>query len=221
MFLFEDQCRKSKIILPEKCPSFVNEFLELFGFNNTFQLSGGTYFKELDIISNPYSGHFNEAQINLFRQRLLDRVVPDSSRSGRTRKIYISRRGARARKVVNEDEVISFLSESGFDCLELDNMSFVEQVRIFSECSTLVSLHGAGLTNMLFMPRGSHVIEIYPGDFDARDYFNACYRRLADVLGISHTYLFADREFPENAFTLDTDNVRVNIEEFEQWIADA
>lgn len=215
LFLFEDLCRERKVVLPQECPGFVNEFLEAFEFKNTYKAFGSTYFKDLDLISNPNSGHFNKKHVELLSTRILDRFVPTRRNSLGERKIYISRRNARARKVINEDEVIAHLAERGFECFELDHMPFAEQVGLFSECSTLISLHGAALTNMIFMPPRSKVIEIYPCDFGPKDYFNACYRRLSDVLGIRHTYLFADREVADAPFHLHTDNVQVDLEELD------
>jgi capsular polysaccharide biosynthesis protein len=39
-------------------------------------------------------------------------------------------------------------------------MSFLNQVKMFSNCNTLVSNHGAGLTNLIWMKRSSKIIEI-------------------------------------------------------------
>jgi capsular polysaccharide biosynthesis protein len=112
--------------------------------------------------------------------------------------------------VVNDGELEHFFANQGFDCLELDNVSFSEQVRIFASCETLVSIHGAGLTNVLFMPKGSNVIEFYPRGFTEKDYFNACYRRLSGALGIGHRFLFCERANKARPFNLHEDDIRVD-----------
>ena len=56
-----------------------------------------------------------------------------------------------------------------------------KQAEMFADVDVLVSLHGAGLTNMLFMPRGSLIVEIMPGTYD-----KPTYRGLAGLLG--HRY---------------------------------
>ena len=56
-----------------------------------------------------------------------------------------------------------------------------KQAEMFADVDVLVSLHGAGLTNMLFMPRGSLIVEIMPGAYD-----KPTYRGLAGLLG--HRY---------------------------------
>lgn len=63
-------------------------------------------------------------------------------------------------------------------------MSFKEQVALFSETSILLSNHGAGLTNMLFMPAGSNVIELRKKNDD----HNNCYFSLASALNLKYYY---------------------------------
>jgi hypothetical protein len=46
--------------------------------------------------------------------------------------------------------------------VDLQDFSFVDQVQLFSQTAVLVAMHGAGLTNIMFMPPNSIVIEIIP-----------------------------------------------------------
>ena len=46
----------------------------------------------------------------------------------------------------------------GFETVYTEELSFAEQVRLFSETRCLVSIHGAGLTNLMFMPPGGHML---------------------------------------------------------------
>jgi hypothetical protein len=57
--------------------------------------------------------------------------------------------------------------------------SFQEQVEMFSSHGVLVSPHGAGLVNLLFMPPLSAMIELYPYHID-----HTVYATLAGNLGI-------------------------------------
>ncbi len=217
-FLFEDEIRGGTVILPEKCPKFVFEFLDLFSFENFVQVSGSVFIKKLNLISNPNSGHFNHRHLQGFRER--SRLLLAEKSGGGPDRIYVSRRNARARRVVNEEEVVGFFRAKGFECLELDEAPFVDQVRAFANCQTLVSIHGAALTNMLLMPENGRVLEIYPAGFTDKDFFNACFRHLADALDQQHEFLFCERENPDSKFSLDTDNVVVNIDELEHKLAE-
>lgn len=216
-FLFEDEIRNGKVILPVRCPAFVSEFMELFSFDNGVQLSGNTFFKKLNVVSNPNSGHFSLRHLTGFRSRVLRQLSSPRGQSGR--KIYVSRQNARARKVMNEVEVMGILKSRGFECIETDSMLFADQVQLFSECDTLISIHGAALTNMLFMPPGSKIFEIYPAGFTKRDFFNACFRHLADVLALKHKFLFFERQNTARKFSLDTDNVVVDLEDLDRRLS--
>ncbi|KAK1290672.1 hypothetical protein QJS10_CPB18g00802 [Acorus calamus] len=46
--------------------------------------------------------------------------------------------------------------------IHFDNMSFCDQVREMRNSDILASIHGAQMTNMMFMPPGSGVMEMYP-----------------------------------------------------------
>jgi len=72
----------------------------------------------------------------------------------RSRKLYISRASASRRKILNNDEVIAMLRAHGFEVFCGNDMSLAEQVQLFSECAVVIGIHGAGLTNCLFMHPG-------------------------------------------------------------------
>jgi hypothetical protein len=83
------------------------------------------------------------------RDRILDGVEPTTT-SPHSDRIYISRSNALARRVVNEDDVMALLSDWGFDCYCPEELSFAEQVTLFSNADAIVSPHGSGLMNQIF-----------------------------------------------------------------------
>lgn len=64
------------------------------------------------------------------------------------RKLYISRRLARARRVVNEEDVVEALLRRGFTILQGEILGFDEQVQRFSQAEWVIGAHGAGLANI-------------------------------------------------------------------------
>lgn len=210
LFLFENLLRDGTILIPSRCPRFVSEVIKEFKFDHLF-FNETIFLRNLKLISNPNSGHYNPEHIRLVRERLL--AVYCNAAATNTKYIYVSRKNSRGRKVINEIEVEEFLRQQGFDCIELENISVGEQVALFSNCKTLVSIHGAALTNMIFMPKNATVIEFYPGGFSRRDYFNGCYMRLASVLGIQHRYVFAKRVSENRKYSLHDDDIIVDLQE--------
>ena len=117
--------------------------------------------------------------------------------------------------MVNENEVIALLESYGFDCLDLESVPFSTQVSSFAECEYLISIHGAGLTNSIFMPANGTVVELFPKCVDREREINACYKRLSDALGLRHSFLWCDRIETNMKFALDTDDISVNLKELE------
>ncbi len=93
-----------------------------------------------------------------------------TSASGKQQRIYISRRGARYRQVLNEPDVMALLGEWGFVCVELEQLSVSEQVRLFAQAEIIVAPHGAGLTNLMFCQPQTCVIELISPNY-VRHYY--------------------------------------------------
>lgn len=101
------------------------------------------------------------------------------------RRIYISRRDARAgRKVVNEDALLAALTARGFREVVLPRLTFAEQVALFRQAEVIVAPHGAGLLNTAFCRPGAEVVELHD-----RVYLNLCYQNMAGLLGLRHRAL--------------------------------
>jgi capsular polysaccharide biosynthesis protein len=64
------------------------------------------------------------------------------------------------RIIINEKEIKSFLIEKGFKILKPYEFNFLDQVNIFSRLKFIISLFGAGLTNICFCKERTKVIEI-------------------------------------------------------------
>ncbi|MDX6501679.1 MAG: hypothetical protein QOG23_4939 [Blastocatellia bacterium] len=149
------------------------ESLELLGFPYQNLVELGTDYLQLEkLYFPPYIG-INPYCLDWLRERLLATVTPEPL----PQRVYITRRLAAKRRLVNEDQIESLLHEHGFIIAELETLSFAEQVRLFAQAEIVVGPHGAGLTNMVWAPRDCKIMEIqHP------DYINVMYYMLAEVL---------------------------------------
>jgi len=129
------------------------------------------------------SGHYNEETIRGVR-RLLLQAYGDVGLRGAGERIYISRSRARKRRILNEEAVLDILAEFDFQTIYAEDLSFEQQVKICSRARYLVSNHGAGLTNMLFMPPGAAVLELR----HHTDCINNCYFTLSSALDLNYFY---------------------------------
>lgn len=144
------------------------------------------------------SGNYNKVVINQLRDMFLSKF-PESKPY---RRIYISRKKAKKRKVANEDEVIKLLESFNYEIHYFEDYSFDQQVAICSESASLIGLHGAGLTNMLFMRPYTQVLELR----NENDCENNCYFSLASDLNIEYYYQLSKGD--QN----DTHTVNVNVD---------
>jgi capsular polysaccharide biosynthesis protein len=103
-------------------------------------------------------------------------------------KIYISRNKGKKRLLMNEDEIIPILQRHGYKIIYTEEMSISDQINIFSRVKSLISIHGAGLTNMVFMPEGAKILEIRN---PLPDHMNNCFLSLADTMGHNYYYFLA------------------------------
>jgi len=71
-------------------------------------------------------------------------------------------------------------------------LALSEQIKLLSNAKIIISSHGAGLTNINFMKKKSHVIELTPilSDFDN---FRFPFWRMANLLELNYFCLFCDR----------------------------
>ena len=129
------------------------------------------------------SGHYNDNIIRAVRAILLQ-SYGDAANRGEGERVYISRGRARKRRILNEGEVSDVLAEFGFQTIYAEDLTFEQQVQICSRARYLLSNHGAGLTNMLFMGEGSSVMELR----HYSDCINNCYFTLSSALNLNYFY---------------------------------
>jgi capsular polysaccharide biosynthesis protein len=129
------------------------------------------------------SGHYNDEIIREIRKLLVEFYVREEAGASDER-VYISRARAPKRKIFNEEEVVAVLREFDFRVVHPEEHSFAEQVRMAAGARYLVSNHGAGLTNMLFMDPGANVFEVR----QEHDDINNCYFTLASALNLNYYY---------------------------------
>jgi capsular polysaccharide biosynthesis protein len=76
---------------------------------------------------------------------------------------------------VNQAEVVELLNRYGFRAVCLEQLTIPQQVNLFRHVRNLVSVHGAGMANMIFMEPGGAVIDLINEHHRDASFFNlAC-----------------------------------------------
>ncbi|KAF7062147.1 hypothetical protein CFC21_068782 [Triticum aestivum] len=82
---------------------------------------------------------------------------------GRPRLVMVSRR--RSREIANEPEAIGTATEVGFEVVSAGPEVVSDMARfaeVVNSCDVILGVHGAGLTNLVFLPRNGTVMQIVP-----------------------------------------------------------
>jgi hypothetical protein len=168
---------------------FIKESLDLLGIAHIYLSDGSSHFFEslYTVESDPPWGNVNPELHIQFRDELVKRAGISDNKTG-PRKIYISREKAARRKISNETQIISMLTDHGYEIIHAENIHFKDQIKLFSEANYLLGQHGAGHTNLMFMKPGSRVMEIRQEDWNSQPF---CFLRLANIFDLEWNYLNA------------------------------
>ncbi len=131
---------------------------------------------ELIVPNYPTPGHPTPEAVQFVRQGF---HLPPQKGAGR--RLYISRGDAWRRRVRNEQALMDLLEPLGFEMITMDGLDVPAQAELFSTIDFVISPHGAALTNLIFSPPGTKVLECYPSDFIYPHFY-----RLSAAAG--HTY---------------------------------
>jgi len=116
----------------------------------------------LPVISGDIVGHIRREWLSHFRAAATRAWGPADA--SQPRRIYVSRRQATHRRILNEAELIASLRALGFVVVALETLSLAEQYKLFATAEVVVAPHGAGLTNLIHAPAGCSLVELFPDD---------------------------------------------------------
>lgn len=205
------KCENPKVILPGPTMrdiKFIRQSLALlfpdinFLFTENHNMIESRELIWISHMGQPFQ--FNPLLMTGFREFVRRKLKENCNSSGK--KLYISRRNAVCRKIINENEVEQLLRGFGFETICFEDYSFEEQVKICSQSEILIGIHGAGLSNMIFQPEGSFVLEL-----QRRMSYASCFYSLANALDLNYYYLFCKPDFEEVDGRLDNVNLHVDI----------
>jgi hypothetical protein len=139
-------------------------------------------------------GGLPRAYIDFYRRRLAQAFDIRFGEAEPSRRIFISRANASKRRMVNEEEVADVLASHGFEIVAPEELSLLDQIELFAEASVVVGQHGAGLTNLLYVPAETTVLEI----FSAPDATPPHYSSAVDLLDLNYQALHMEPVSAQN-----------------------
>ena len=159
-------------------------------------------------LSGRCNGYLPENYYAEIRRRIATGLgLPESAKP--ELRLYLSRSGAKRRRVANEDLVIKTLARYGFTAIRPETMSLREQVSQFQRAAVIVGPHGAGLGGMVFCTQAKLLV-LYP-EKNPGEYFLTMARRI----GLEHHGLihdFYDAEDSTDDFPVDVQRMEAMLE---------
>ena len=134
---------------------------------------------------------------------LIERKVPNQYYL----KEAINKRGGSVRRSIKNHDDLKFMlqlelhGDYQFKNLVLEDMSIADQINCFRSCVLVIAQHGAGLANIIWMKKGSFVIEI-----GFRDRAN--FKKISRMSSLNY-YLY--RDYYQR-------HVKLNITNFRKWL---
>ncbi len=131
------------------------------------------------------------------------------------RLLFVSRRDASVRRLLQEDVLESELKKLGFEWVVLAGKNLEETAAIFARARVVVGPFGSGLMNIVYCPRGAKVVEILQPSF-----FNCHHWYLSDECGLEHHYYMGLGEpVPPGGLLVDyTRNIEVNASDLVRYV---
>jgi capsular polysaccharide biosynthesis protein len=189
---------KLKIVIPNgHSNNYSKKSLEAFGLDFYYQKKNEIIVSNESILLPDIAptGNYRKELVIKLSQRMKNHWINKKFDSKQHKRIYISRKSSQKRKLKNENEIISILDKHNFIIVDFDKINFDEQLNYVLNSEIIVSVHGAGLTHMLWIKQKGKVLEIR-----AKDNCNDnCYFSLASDLGHDYFYINADKTNPDKS----------------------
>lgn len=158
------------ILLASNPPAFVTESLDILGLK--YRIDDHHHYRVERLVVPTWpreNGHARPGALCFLQSKYRQPHRMDGGR------LYITRRNAVNRRVVNEEEL-----PAGYIEAEMERLSFAEQTTLMANVNTLIGPHGAGLANLV-LGHAPRVIEIA-----TPMYSNPCIWLLAQALGYEY-----------------------------------
>jgi capsular polysaccharide biosynthesis protein len=158
--LFQSMPPKSyRFVLPEATPDWAFEMLNL-GFGITkeeiiiTENRKATRCKNLIVPSMLRVENIMSPSMNAYPTELVNSLAQSSKRPFPHR-FFVTRRGVKSfmtRQIVNEDQLETIAQEHGYALVDPAELSWPDQIKLFSTADVVVGPFGSGMHNTIFAP---------------------------------------------------------------------
>lgn len=130
-------------------------------------------------------------------------------------RVYISRASAKRRKFTNEEDVEILFKKYNFKIVEMEHLSFFQQIQLMKKTKYLAGLTGAGHINILFMKEGGGFLDLSNDKYKSKTQYKFHFFKLCNILNIGYSICFFKSENAPNIDHWSNQNLIANLGEIE------
>ncbi|MCQ2959986.1 MAG: glycosyltransferase family 61 protein [Bacteroidales bacterium] len=137
----------------------------------------------------PFTACFNGEELQMVSNYFVGKIPDGIKNKTYPKRIFVTRKKAKYRKIANEQEVINLVAKYGFTVIDFDDMTFWEQVAQMQSAECVVQIHGAGMANVVFAKRNTHVLELLH-EYKSSSAYRFPYWTACETMGIQYRCMF-------------------------------
>ncbi len=203
------------LLLPaDHLKEFHTSSLKMLGVHDWVSIDVGPIFYKVPRLIYPSHdiqiGDYNDILMRDLSTKL--RKTAAKKENAKRKYVFSHRAMRKGRNIVNEHEVLSVFISWNFMIVDFEKLSLQQQIELMSHTVILAGIHGAGLTNMLFMESGSYVLEL-TSRLKGDQYY---YYTLSNALQHKYYYQWCKPDVPDK--TIQEANIIVDTNELNMII---
>lgn len=148
---------------------------------------------QADLLVSPSLQKHNQcmppASLRFLRESFLEQEKQPAAL--KRRRVFLSRRDAGFRRLLNETELTPFLKDEGFEIVQPSELSVRGQAALFAEAEVVAGPGGAAFANLVFATPGARALEITPPEW-----LVVYHWMISARLGLQHILLLGEGEAP-------------------------
>ena len=140
------------------------------------------------------------------------KLVHNASINQKQRRIFLTRSKNSLRFIENMDAIKSLLETYQFEIIDSEEIKVAAQIDLFSSCRYLISIHGAGLTNIIFRQGNPMtILEIV----QPSDYIPFHYIMLAHLYQYNYNIILGEKGLlhQQGGFRVNADQLKTTLED--------
>ncbi len=186
LLMVKDQLDELVLIYPEswKKLNFVNETLDLFPHLERIVIPNDYHLFVKNLVMpevKPWTPMVIPEHVFQIREFLFSKF--EVSNSGKNSRTYISRADANYKKMINEPDVIDLIEKHQFETVTMTGRSLKEQIKLMYNSKYVMSITGASMANLLFLPEGATLIDLTNKMYLTDRKYKFHFKKIMDILG--------------------------------------